>query len=63
MPVQIKDLVIVAHLTDEGGKKDTGTADPSKSSGKTSLSEEVKMQLVEETVQQVLEILERQKDR
>lgn len=57
MPVQIKNLLIVANITEDSGKKKP------ENKGSSNLNEEAKMQIVEETVQQVLEILERQKDR
>ncbi len=63
MPVNIRNIMIVAHIADDNQKKSTGANGAAVAEGNNILNEETRMQIVGETVQQVLEILERQKDR
>lgn len=63
MPVNIRNIMIVAHITDDNQKKVTGVNGTANAAEKNNFSDDTKMQIIEETVQQVLEILERQKDR
>jgi hypothetical protein len=62
MPVRIRNLFIVAHITSDDGKKNAKSG-AGKQPCEGCLDEETKNQIIEESVQQVLEILERQKDR
>jgi hypothetical protein len=63
MPVEIKDLFVSANVFD-GKKKDgaaaTGTTTPEPGTG---VDEQMKLHIIDQAVQQVLFILERQKDR
>ena len=58
MPIIVKELIIRATVTDSQGKNDT----PSVSSG-PAINNDEKEQLVATCVQQVLEILEKKKER
>ena len=62
MPVRIRNLLVVAHITSDDGKKNVRGND-GKQPCNGCLDEETKNQIIEESVQQVLEILEHQKDR
>lgn len=55
--------MIVAHITDDNQKKVTGVNGTASTEGNKNINDDTRMQIVEEAVQQVLEILERQKDR
>jgi hypothetical protein len=59
MPVQIRNLLVVANITDAAKQNVPASAGSSSSN----LNEETRLQIIEEAVQQVLEILERQKER
>jgi hypothetical protein len=63
MPVNIRNIMIVAHITDDNQKKVTGVNGTASTEGNKNINDDTRMQIVEEAVQQVLEILERQKDR
>ncbi len=63
MPVNIRNIMIVAHITDDNQKKINGANGTAGIEGNNNMKEDTRIQIVEETVQQVLEILERQKDR
>lgn len=63
MPVHIRDLVIVAHITEGSSKKENTASAEGQSAGPGGLNEEIKLRIIEEAVTQVMEILERQKDR
>ncbi|AYB33991.1 DUF5908 family protein [Chryseolinea soli] len=61
MPVVIRDLVVLAHIIESTEKKD-GAQREASTQGAT-LNEEMRFQIVNAAVQQVMELLERQKDR
>jgi hypothetical protein len=60
MPVEIDELLVTAHIA-EGASGGPQAAAASGSGGP--VSEEVKLQIIEEAVKQVMYLLERQKDR
>lgn len=59
MPIIIRELVVKANVA-EG---DRNTAGGPAAAPQAGISEEAKLRIIEEAVQQVMEILERQKDR
>ena len=63
MPVEIKNLFISANVYD--GKKKDGSNEKQATSIQTgpALDEETKLHIIDQAVQQVIELLERQKDR
>ena len=62
MPLIIRELVVEALLSDhEQPRKDSAQAQSAPQNG--SVSEEMKLHIIDEAVQQVMEILQRQKDR
>ncbi len=63
MGITIKELVIKAHIT-EGNFQPVGSMDKSGSaSTKSTIDEATKQQIISEAVRQIMDILERQKDR
>jgi hypothetical protein len=58
MPIIIRELVVKANVVE--GSEDGGAAAAASPAG---ISEAVKLRIIEEAVQQVMEMLERQKDR
>ena len=62
MAIVIRNLVVIANIT-QGKEKLNGTPLQSQSESKAAISEDAKIQIIEEAVQQVMDILERQKDR
>lgn len=59
MPIIIRELVVKANVTATNQSAATNTG----ALPQTGISEDVKTRIIEEAVQQVMEILERQKDR
>jgi len=59
MPIIIRELLVKANVTATNPTAAGSTAAASQGG----ISEEVKVRIIEEAVQQVMEILERQKDR
>lgn len=63
MGITIKELVIKAHIT-EGNFQPVGPMDKAGSTNtKSNIDEATKQQIISEAVRQIMEILERQKDR
>jgi hypothetical protein len=65
MPIEIKELVVKATLVEDGNRRggnSNGSAGAAPQS-QNMLDETSRQKLLEDCVQQVLEILERQKDR
>lgn len=65
MPIEIKELVVKAILVEDGNRQGgnaTGSATPSPQLP-NALDDAARQKLLEDCVQQVLAILERQKDR
>ena len=63
MPVEIKNLVIMIHVGDEANTPANNGSNKQASQTTLTINEDIKQQLIIETVQQVLEILQRQKER
>jgi hypothetical protein len=62
MPVIIRNLIVEAFITEGHSSPQAGTNDKgAQTSG--GLNEDIKARIIEEAVSQVLDILERQKDR
>ena len=61
MPVHIRNLLIVANIVESAEKKE-GARKEASAQGAT-VSEEMRFQIVNAAVEQVMELLERQKDR
>ena len=63
MPVEIKNLFISANVYD--GKKKDGSNEKQATGIQTgpALDEDTKLHIIDQAVQQVIELLERQKDR
>jgi hypothetical protein len=59
MPIIIRELLVKANVTATNPTAAGSTA----AAPQGGISEEVKVRIIEEAVQQVMEILERQKDR
>ncbi|MBS0030004.1 DUF5908 family protein [Chitinophaga sp. 22321] len=59
MPIVIRELLVKANVTaaNPGAAANTAAAAPA------AIPEDVKVRIIEEAVQQVMEMLERQKDR
>lgn len=65
MPIEIKELVVKAILVEDGNRQGGNTAGSATTSPQlpNTLDEAARQKLLEDCVQQVLAILERQKDR
>jgi hypothetical protein len=62
MPVVIRNLIIEAEIT-EGHSSPQAGAEQGEVKTSGGINEDIKNRIIEEAVNQVLEILERQKDR
>lgn len=62
MPIIIRELVVEAHITGANPSTREGATTDS-NPAPNGLSEEIKLKIVREAVEQVMEIIERQKDR
>jgi len=62
MPIIIRNIVVTANIT-EGKPKSTTAAATATQGAASVINEETRLQIIEEAVQQVMDILERQKER
>lgn len=63
MPVLIRDISIIAHITEGSSKKESQGPEQQAQRSPGGLNEDIRLRIIEEAVTQVMEILERKKDR